>query len=585
MKKYKFLPLVLLCFLFLSIPLAGTVKAQTTPSYVGINEGDQYTWSMKMSQAGLNQFMADIESMKDDFKTSLGTYGSLTFPNMMESIIKDAINNFGLLPSGWTELNITELFEGTIDHYIEILNYSLLNIPPDWKSLNITSFKDVIIEGFNSTYPGFEEMNFYEVLDLIFSELASAGLEILPSGWQDYKLIDFIQWELNNFLNDTILFGMIPDGWETFNMSQFMGGIIPGLKSEFIDFIIYIAQSFDDVPMMLNLTMYNYLSLGLNETMPEEYLDYNLYQFVNMSMMMANESTGMIPDGYETLDISSLLDEVLFYLNNSGMAPGILDYNMSYFIDMAKYGINMSLPSEISDLNMDELIDIMISEMVSGVNSSGIYEVIPNWNLIPVNQLIDELYDLLESGYDGMVNYLDVSGFFVGFRLRFNITDISSEQSYGDLNYVLVNFSLEYDPGIGQFTQIPPDSIDDFLPFYPLAIIDPSSIPDPIKGLAEQAKHSFCLFIAKTFDTSKITFKDMTLDLSPFSSLDIHMNWNSDGVLMNAKVDYGGQNLASVQEAAVIPPSGIPGFSILSIIGFSIVGLIGVIYSVKKKRK
>jgi hypothetical protein len=73
MKKYKYVPLFLLCSIFLSIPLTGIAKAQTTPGYVGVSEGDVYTWQIKMSEEGLNSFEADLEALKNEYNAKLGT--------------------------------------------------------------------------------------------------------------------------------------------------------------------------------------------------------------------------------------------------------------------------------------------------------------------------------------------------------------------------------------------------------------------------------------------------------------------------------------------------------------------------------
>ncbi|MEJ2248453.1 MAG: hypothetical protein P8Y97_02190, partial [Candidatus Lokiarchaeota archaeon] len=155
MKKYKLIPLILLCLIFFGTTLAGTVKAQTTPSYVGIKKGDQFTWDLKMNKDGFTSLNKSLFQLKEDLKGNLSSYGDMTFENAMKAIYTDAIDNSGFLPSGWENMNMTSLFEGTIEYYIDNLNNSLTTkIPSNWESLNITAFKDALIDGLSSTYPG-----------------------------------------------------------------------------------------------------------------------------------------------------------------------------------------------------------------------------------------------------------------------------------------------------------------------------------------------------------------------------------------------------------------------------------------------
>jgi hypothetical protein len=177
-------------------------------------------------------------------------------------------------------------------------------------------------------------------------------------------------------------------------------------------------------------------------------------------------------------------------------------------------------------------------------------------------------------------------GFFVGLKIRVNITNISPEQTYDGLKFVYVNFSLQYDPGVGQWTPITPSEMEYFWPGpLPMAIIDPTTISDPIECLAEQAKASMLMFIGQTYDTSQISFADMTLDLSPFDSLTIKMDWSSKGVLKNVEVNYGTTNLASIKEGSLTPPPGIPGYDLLIVIGVGIVSLLGMLYIANKRKE
>lgn len=596
MKKYKLLPLILLCLIFFGTTLAGAVKAQTTPSYVGIKKGDQFTWDMKLNEDGFNSLKQNLGQMKDYLEGNLSSYGNMNFTEAMKAIFTDAIDNSGFLPSGWENMNMTSLFEATIEYYIDNLNNSISSIPSNWQSLNITAFKNALIDGLSLTYPGSTD-NIYSFLDLIVDQLTNAGLAILPSNWENLNLLSLYEWEINNFLNNTIYFGRIPNGWENYNYSQFLASMIPGMKSDFVDFIMYLARA----PTFITSTsMHDLLFTTLNQSLPAGTLDLTLKDFVDYAIISinqtiidpyTNQTLGIFPSNYDTCNVSTLFDDIIYGINASigDNTSQFLKMNISSFIDEFKGLINMSLyNSSMSSYDMSQFIDYMVTGMVQGVNQT-LYYLNPNWESLTVNQLIDFMYNQLMIYYDSMVTYLQSSGMFIGIKIQLNITNISPEQTSGGLKYVYVNFSLRWDAGIGQWTRITQDELPYFWPGpLPMAIIDPSTFTDPVKCLAQQANRSMLLFIGKTFDTSKISFKNMTLDLSPFNSLTINMDWNNNGVLSNAEVNYGTANIASIKEVSGVKPPqppGIPGYGIFTIIGVSIASMLGLIYIANKKRK
>ncbi|MEJ2248452.1 MAG: hypothetical protein P8Y97_02185, partial [Candidatus Lokiarchaeota archaeon] len=290
---------------------------------------------------------------------------------------------------------------------------------------------------------------------LIVDQLTNAGLAILPSNWENLNLLSLYEWEINNLLNNTVLFGRVPNGWENYNYSQFMASMIPGMKSEFIDFIMYLAHA----PTFITSTsMHDMLFMALNSTLPPGILDLTLQDFVNYYVVYGINSTlGTIPNDYATLDVSTLFDDIIYGVNASigDNSSQFLKMNISGFIDLFKGLINMSLyNSSMSSYDMSQFIDLMVTEMVQSLNDT-MYSLDTAWETLTVNQLIDMMYNqLFIPQYNIMVTSLELSGAFTGMKVQVNITNISPEQTSNGMKYVYVNFSLRYDPGVGQWTRI-----------------------------------------------------------------------------------------------------------------------------------
>ena len=156
MKKSNIFVVLALSTILL-IPFANIAKAQT-PSYVGVNEGEVYTWKVDFDVDGIDEVMDNIGTLLDDLQDYIATldlhgYENLTIPETMENISSTILSN--VLPSGWEGLNITDLLEAFISDFISDANSTMFSskIPVNWGALNLSTFADYIVDGLNNTLP------------------------------------------------------------------------------------------------------------------------------------------------------------------------------------------------------------------------------------------------------------------------------------------------------------------------------------------------------------------------------------------------------------------------------------------------
>jgi hypothetical protein len=105
---------------------------------------------------------------------------------------------------------------------------------------------------------------------------------------------------------------------------------------------------------------------------------------------------------------------------------------------------------------------------------------------------------------------------------------------------------------------------------------------------------SFALVMSNSYDWTTLN-SELTIPsglelpgLSLLQDLDeirLSISWNTDGVLDEALLEYGGVQVARIGSPVVIPTLNIPGFELPILIGVSAIGAIGVIYIVMKKKR
>ena len=577
-KKKKLLSIVLILLIIPATSLQGIVYAQV-PDYVGLEEGDEYIWKMSMESDGIQSIVDSLDALKDDIKADLGVYGNLNTSAAMKAIMTDSITDIGILPTGWEDKNVTTLFEDTIEYYVESMNATIQNIPSDWLSLNISAFLNYTIEGY-----GVENNNIFEVIGYAVNNITSSIGPSLPANWETYTYLDFIVWDVQNFLNDALFEGLVPNNWEDLGYYEFIAALSPGLDSGLIDFISYLTEApFSDD------TMEEMLIEVLNSTYiqtPGDMLTLTMKDLAEMLMLQMNNTIGSIPDDWDTIGISELANTILIGINDTNPPFDFLEEDLAFYINQTTYMINQSMygtPTYGYTMAMyiDEYVDMQIQILDSSLSS-----IIPTWQSLTINQLIDNLYtSYVETNMALGILEMTNMGLFEDIRIKLVVGNISSEVVLSSMTYTPVNVSWWMDLGIGQFAPIPTSMMGEDFPLQaPLNIIDPTSMSDSTACLAEQGKNSMLLVIPKTYDTSLITWKKMTFDIpEPFDDIFFELVWNDNGILSTAELKHGTERVAHIDLVSSTEEE-IPGYELSLIIGIGLLTLIGVFFITNKRR-
>ncbi|MFO7795030.1 MAG: hypothetical protein ACQERB_03760 [Promethearchaeati archaeon] len=612
MKKKLLLTLIIISLMFSTISLQGYSTAQTIPSYVGVSEGDVYEWNIVLSNSTIDKIMDDLEGVKDDFKEELNEYGDLNFTEFFKQISIDIFSD--ILPPNWESLNLTELFEGTIETLVEFVNTEYDLGLTNWKSMNLTAFADQIIEAQGAT-----EDTLFDIIDTIIEDIAAETPveRALPDGWESLTFKELLMWQLNNFMNDLLTYFTggtfeIPDDWEDLTMSGFMEGIIPGLDSNFIDFILYIVNFTSDgdevADFLLTWDMEELLNESiyiLNETagadgFPLDLVTCSMSDLLNLTMMGINYdiNAAIIPEDWDVLTISELINETLTNINETIEDPGfdILSMNISYCIEFMKMGINQSLYMEnfpfAPDITAGEILNNASLELLYAINQSddgGFYNFsikyfgVP-WYELSINELIDELWEYSMLSFDMLFSEVEeLAMLTTGIKLRLNITEILNEaEVVSGLNATQLNYTIHADFGTGEYYDI----TEDFpFPEDGIWIFDPADLEvafsDPMEALVYPAVGNLLMFLGSTYDKTQITFKSMQMDMpDPMPNINIDMDWDSNGVLRFASVKYGSATVISISQ----PGGEIPGYEPIVLIAFSTTSIIGLIYILRRKK-
>ncbi len=89
MKKSNIFVVLALSTILL-VPFANIAKGQT-PSYVGVNEGEVYTWKVDLEVDGIDEVMDNIGTLLDDVQDNIATldlhgYENLNISETMKNI-------------------------------------------------------------------------------------------------------------------------------------------------------------------------------------------------------------------------------------------------------------------------------------------------------------------------------------------------------------------------------------------------------------------------------------------------------------------------------------------------------------------
>jgi len=560
MKKSNIFVVLALSTILL-IPFANIAKAQT-PSYVGVNEGEVYTWKVDLEVDGIDEVMDNIGTLLDDIQDLIATldlhgYENLTIPETMENISSTILNS--ILPSGWEGLNITDLLEAFISDFISDANSTMFssNIPGKWGSLNLTTFADYIVNGLNDT---------------------------LPASWEVEPIPNLIKIALNHF-NSSLLFGIVPDGWEGFTIGELINQII-------LDQVPEAYESF---------MLHTLLNEILKENIPNE------LQLLSIEDILSS----VIPASISSINVSSVL-AMLEYI----IPPGMASVNMSVLFHEVLLNVSSSLPPQFIGVNMSTILSGLIDQLITNYSTMLVGFLPTNFDTLTIKELADFLITQAISGWDTNV----IPGWesskaalalipFLGFRVE--ITDIGTEvEAYpGGPSGVPINMTffgsldtnnwtdladltdLFGEDAGGLMTSQEDTSIDvtsiismllfNFTAYHSSYIVDPTSYSDPVRAFGEQGLLTGGLIVANNYDWLTVdTSFTIPVGINP-NGFEGSAEWNSDGVLSLFSLDANGVNVITLSFLG--SSDEIPGFEVGIILVLAPITILGLIYYMKKK--
>jgi len=316
MKKIKILTICTICIL-ITIPFVQFSNAQPS-TYVGVEEGDEYTWKINFEIDGMDQLVNNTRQVLVDQINAISTidlYGfeSLTISESIEYVIDTALNM--ALPPGWEGKNISSIITDIFPPSLGLLN------------LNFSAFIDFVIDGLNSTMPsGWDNFTLQEI-----------AYYALPSGWENHNITELV-YVIFNELNASIIQGRLPQGWQNLTL--------------------------------IELSLYTINELEMLGILPPEWANITITEFVH-SVIDTIDLTGILPPGWENETLSDLIQEILLIVVPEGFSfnfyvENIVDYLLPLFIPetILQYSIEdliAFIPSEILNLNFSGIINQILS--------------------------------------------------------------------------------------------------------------------------------------------------------------------------------------------------------------------------------
>ncbi|MHA1373978.1 MAG: hypothetical protein ACTSR7_06765 [Promethearchaeota archaeon] len=606
MNKIKVTSILLMCTLIL-ISIGNYTIAQDS-SYVSISEGEEYTWDLGLNKAVINSLKDDYEllvqeSLNDLLSLDLGAYTNLNVSEAILLAYEDSfeyINNLfppGLIPDDWKTVNISAFMEKLFDTIVGTFNSSLFSgaISSNWKSESIVNFFDNVIEGLNKTIPGFDNFTLSEVLTTVINIINdNVPYELLPEGWENMTFSNLIELYLGNtfnFINTTILPGMIPSNWLHMDLAPLLQNIFPILpqtlidlfNASYADFASYYG--FDEVSIFTMLDLYvqnfNYSMGGL---IPGNWEDYTIPELVFPFLFQ----------GYEDCNISFALDE-FFEVMNSSAPIDLYSVNMSSLINMTIYGMTYGLPIEQQSAPTIDLIMEGITMMLLSYNSSIPVGIFPdNWMSLSIDNLrtyfVDQALLLFEQFMVQVESYLyqfELVGGFEKFSLKAIIDHIGDEKELlpGGPKGVLINITIHIKIPMSDWINLTDLMGFDIFRYYPIYILDPTTFSVDEGALIEQFLSTGGLFIGNNYDWSSIVTEYEFPGPYPDKFLNFDMDWNNNGVLDHIRLEYDGQEVAFIElQTTPNEPELIPGYNLLIFIGITLFSMGALISSIKKKK-
>ena len=600
MRKVKIAGVLLIGSLIL-ISIANITIAQDS-SYVGISEGDEYIWDLGLNKEGVNSLIDDSETLAQELLNNISTYdlGAYSDLNASEAILLGFEDSFelindifppGLIPDDWKTLNVSTFYENLIDTVVETLNSSFLSgeIPYDWNSETIVDFFDHVIEGLNKTVPGFEDLTLAELLETVINIVNdNIPCELLPEGWEDMTISDLIEIVLGkplNFVNTTIIPGMIPSDWLHMDFAPLLQNIFPILPQSFIDLIDASYAGYYD-----EFSIFTYFDLNVQS------LNYSLGGLIpgNWGDLTISELALPFFFGYEDYNVSYILDELFEALNSS--APfDLYSVNMSYLINMTIYSMTYGMPIEqqsapIIDLLRDQMNNLLLA-MNATYYPSGIFP--DNWMSLTIDNLRDYyvdqaqiLLDQLMVEVDSFLYQFELLGGFQDFGLKAIIDYIGDEIALypGGPKGAPINITILFKVPLSDWVNITDIIGINIFQYYPIYILNPTTFSVDAGALVEQFLSTGGLFIGKGYDWSGIVTEYEIPGPASGKFINFDMDWTDNGVLNHYLLEYGGQEIASIVLQTTTGPELISGYNLLIFTGITLFSMGALLISVKKKK-
>lgn len=559
MRKNKSIGVFLLAILFL-LPFGNYANAQGS-DYVGVEQGDQYTWNVEVEFEFVEDLIENVRDVIVDLQTNidLGGLESMTVEEIYEEIAHTYLSN--ALPVGWEGYNISTLIPIVIEDYIGRFNSTILSgmIPSNWQALNFSDFYDLVFDGLNSG---------------------------LPPGWETNPLPELFEMLINE-LNSTIFYGLIPAGWEELTLEELAENLLG----------VYAPGMWESI--VLQMMLDNLMLIGLTPEMVDYISTYTLSDLLN-------ELVASFPPEITTLNATELFDMIFFGLNQT-IPGGMESESMSNVIYFLNLQINSTLPLGYDSLSVAELLQFAIDEIVNMTiplefQGKTIQEIVDLSLTEVLNTFDNDIMPAWDAFYTEM-DGLDLLSYEVG--LRAVIDHVGSEiQPYtgGPVGVPIemdLLYSLDFENWIEISELLPPGY--SLSPFTPLVIfslmgftldtvdpliVDPSSYSDPQIALIDQLILSGPLIVANNYDWETIETETTIATTGNPDSIEISVAWNAKGVLQKAFIKADGDI------AAIFTLSGeggvseiIPGYGIPIIVGFIGLTIIAIILYGKRRNR
>ena len=576
-------------------------------SYVGISEGEEYIWDLGLNKEGVNSLINDSEIFVDELLINLLTLdlGAYTDLNVSEAILLgyeesfELINDIfppGLIPDDWKTVNISAFMENLVDRVVETFNSSFFSgaIPYDWKSETIVDFFDHVIEGLNKTIPGFANFTIGEILENVINLINdNIPCELLPEGWEDMTISNLIEITLGkpfDFINTTILPGMIPSDWLHMDLAPLLQNIFPILPQALIDQLTY---SFEGINIFSIVEMYvQNFNYSLGGLIPGDWEDYTIPELIFPFLL----------GGYEDHNVSYVLDE-LFESINSTAPFDLYLVDMNYLINMTIYSMTYGMPIEQQSMPTIDLLREQVNMMLVAFNSTynpepieptiGPFPFPDDWMSLTIDNLRvyyeNQTRILFEQFMVQVESYLEefeLLGGFDKFSLKAIIDHIGDEIELipGGPKGVPINITIEIKVPMSDWVNLTEMLEIDIFQYYQIYILDPTTFSVDTGALIEQFLSTAGLFIGKGYDWSGIVKEYEFPGPGSDRFLNFDMDWNTKGVLDHIRLEYDGQEVASIKLQTTTEPGIISGYNLLIFTGITLFS-IGVLITSIKKRK